>query len=617
MKKGKIELDKQSGEIRIRFPYDRTLLELVRALPRRRFSGDDKSWYVPLSSLPHVMKSLSPVDFTFSRDVMRAAEQEREQTKRQAVERAKIRKEEGATEPEPAAGLSLQPAELNARVRKVLRETFPDPIWIIGELSNWKPNMRRATFFELVERDVGEMMPHAKVRAVMFHEVHKRVAEQLRRMRSKVELRDGLRVRMMGRATLYDRSGSFQLQIEDIDPYYTVYAIIQQREVVLQELRRRGIAELNQQLALPIAPLRVGLITSEGSAACADFVDELQRSNFGFTLHLFDARMQGKNLEHTVSNALDYFAAHADEIDVVVIVRGGGARSELAHFDTLHLGLRLCNMPVPILCGIGHHQDRCIVDDVGRSFKTPTAVAQFLVSMVESVDRELDQLGQQLLPAAQQRVDAATQALTHSAENLAMAVQRLVRGADQQLHHHGQMLDSHTRARLRHERHQLSNEERTLSRAAQDRTRTAHRQLKHEAHTLDQRCRNKLRSANRELQHTRKRMARAAGQQLQHEQRSLDPLSQRFPRAAAALLRHQDQELAHLAALFDARDPKRVLQRGFALVRDTQGKIVKRANTVPPGQTLHITLAQGQLHVATQNNGAADNTETTPQEPHS
>jgi exodeoxyribonuclease VII large subunit len=414
-KVGRLEWAPDSGEVRIRFRYDPALVEAVRALPRRRFSREDRAWYVPRESVLVAMESLAPLGFEVTPEVAREAQREQRRRARAVEIKSQILEEEGAQADHPQAR-TYTPAELNTRVRVLLRRAFSSSVWVIGEMSGWRQAPGgRASFFELVEKDPRSAVHRARIRAVVFPEEHRRILQKIERMRESLDLEDGLQVRLLGRVDLYERSGSYQLRVEDIDPYHTLSHLVQRRELILEQLEDMGIAQNNPSLEVPLVPLRVGLITSQGSDAYQDFISELLLSGLGFQVQVYDARMQGRDLEPTVLAALEHFA-HSGGVDVVAIIRGGGSRTELSHFDSLPLAMALCQHPLPIICGIGHQADRCIVDDVVRSLKTPTAAAAWLVQRVRQVVAELDSAALRIEPAARRALDAARLELRHQAQ---------------------------------------------------------------------------------------------------------------------------------------------------------------------------------------------------------
>jgi exodeoxyribonuclease VII large subunit len=383
------------------------------------------------------------------------------------------------------------------------------------------------------------------------------------------------------------------------------------------------VRDLNLGLPMPALPLRVGLITSQGSDAAHDFLDELRRSGYGFEVSLYDARMQGKALEKTVVAGFEHFA-RAGGVDVVALVRGGGARSDLAHFNTLPIALAVCRHPVPVVCGVGHHLDQCVVDDLARSLKTPTAAAQFLVSLVREAVAELDnavtslragvrrcadlrraelqQEGRALEQHSRKGLSEAHRSLIHLAAQLGHGAAAQLKGSARALHELEGRLPASVELRLGRERRQMD-----AVRGSLDFARVA-RKLARRKLDLDE-ARERLAKALRavkarakELDAHRQSLVRVA--RALHARRSeLDQAQQRLRRASVALTQRQGEVLERLELRREAADPARVLARGFALVRDEHGKTVRRASEVLADARLVVSLAQGVLGVRVEDEG--------------
>ena len=612
MPRRRIEYSEATGELRLKFSYDAALIDLVRSLPRRRFSPDDKSWYIPGEYAAEVLEKLAVWDFDIPDAVQEMAAR--------GGRNARVRRMRRATRQD-----SLTPSELNLKVRQALRDAFEKDVWIVGEVSGWRPSNERS-FFELVERDPWSgNTPRARVKAVAFSGELDRIQEVMQRMKPPLRMGDGLQVRLLARVEVYERTGSYQLRIREIDPFYTISAMAQQRERVLEALDDLGISECNLKLALPEVPLRVGLITSVGSDAYSDFIQELAQSGHGFQVYVCDARMQGMRLERTVLKALDFFAVHRERVDVVAIVRGGGARTELSQFDTFQIGRSVCNLPVPILCGIGHHLDHSLIDDLTRSFKTPTAVGQALVERVRDFAALLDDLELAILPEATRRVierrlelEAVSRQVGREASLRLSARQTELGGFAAELGRWGV-------ARLRTERRALEVERLRLPMAARRGISEARRAVDNTTARLSpQQLARRLTSRRRALDDTRSRLVsavqrrvgrtgeldrmrarlKAAQVRTQRQRRELEEIEGRLSRAIRRHIARQRELAENLESRRAALDPVRVLERGFAWVTDEAGGILRDAERVAQGARLRVRLASGELE-ATRTDGVS------------
>jgi len=293
-----------------------------------------------------------------------------------------------ATEPPPAprGERSYSVAEFNRLLGSAVSELFPDDLWVEGEISNLTRSRVGHVYFDLVEPSEPGVASTAKISVVLFNQTKQIVNNQLKRQ-NVGRLVDGMAVRVRAAVDFYEARGSLQLRMTGIDPRYVLAAMAAERDALLHRLHAEGITARNGQLPMPLVPLRVGLVTSAGSAASADFLEELQASGLGFRVTACDTRVQGDLAPHTLVAALATVCRHP--VDVVVLIRGGGSRGDLAVFDNEELARSIADAPVPVLTGIGHEIDTSVADAVAHTaLKTPTAVAAELVRHVTAyIDR--------------------------------------------------------------------------------------------------------------------------------------------------------------------------------------------------------------------------------------
>ena len=174
-----------------------------------------------------------------------------------------------------------------------------------------------------------------------------------------------------------------------IDPHHTLGQLSVDRERVLQSLHKAGLLETNPSLQVPTVPLHIGLVTSDGSAAYNDFVNEISSSQYPFRISLAHSAVQGTEAEMGLVNAIQQLVD--TDVDVIAVVRGGGARTDLLAFDLESVARAVALAPIPVFSGIGHEIDRSIVDEVVHTaFKTPTACAAAIVQIVTAFDQQLN-----------------------------------------------------------------------------------------------------------------------------------------------------------------------------------------------------------------------------------
>ena len=269
-------------------------------------------------------------------------------------------------------------SELGDAINGSLRRSFGDGVWVRGEIQGWNERGPHAYFRLVEELDVGK----AVLNVQFFAPARARLRPLL--VKNRLQLADGLKVRIFGHLDFFAGSGQLGLKMSGIDPRFTLGEMALQRDDVLRQLRESGLYDANRTRRLAVAPLHVGVVTSVSSAAWADFTHEIERSGWAFNLRVIDVRVQGEWAVSMIAAAVKTLARRGD-LDVVVVIRGGGARSELATFDHADIALAIATSPLPVFTGLGHEIDRSVADEVAHSsLKTPTACAAALVEHVDA-----------------------------------------------------------------------------------------------------------------------------------------------------------------------------------------------------------------------------------------
>ncbi len=284
-------------------------------------------------------------------------------------------------------------SELNTLIRDVVTAGIPQAVWVCGEIQSYDRNKgKQHAFFELVEKSVGTHEVKARVGLVIWANTRPRIEAILKKAENAFELKDDIEVKFLCKVDFYPGFGQIRLIVENIDPVYTLGKIAQDRQKLIAELSQSGVFEKNKQLGVSPVPLNIGLITAFDSAAYNDFMDELVKSGYAFSVHMAKAVMQGKNCAPSVCAALKALS-DMDGLDVVVITRGGGSIAELACFDSKEIALAVASLRYPVVTGIGHEINTSITDLAANTFaKTPTAAAQVLVNRVRMFTTSLDEL---------------------------------------------------------------------------------------------------------------------------------------------------------------------------------------------------------------------------------
>jgi exodeoxyribonuclease VII large subunit len=365
----------------------------------------------------------------------------------------------GDDELDDAANPTYTVGELAEAINDALRRGFSDGVWVRGEISGWSDRGQHA-YFTLVDDDGTK----AAVNVQFFANARMRLRPLLQKHR--LRLADGMKVRVFGYLDYYGPTGRIGLKMTGIDPKYTLGDIAQSRDEVIRRLVADGLLDANKRRPLSPIPLRVGVVTSVGTAAWHDFHDELQRSALGFSLTVIDTRVQGEFAEQMITAAIVTLSQRVD-LDAMVLIRGGGARNELAVFDAERIARAIAASPVPVLTGLGHEVDRSVADEVAHTtLKTPTACAGELIARAARYSADAEAAFASIVRESRHALGAATNDLSETAHRIARRTHAAVERADERLAMRVDRLARSAPASLaREDRRLVDTGERVLARA--------------------------------------------------------------------------------------------------------------------------------------------------------
>lgn len=317
--------------------------------------------------------------------------------------------------------------ELNHLVRLAAESTLPDDYWIVAELSSVSPRANGHCYLEFVEKDQQSNALVAKAHGCIWRNNYQMLVPYFEQTTGQ-RFAAGLKVLVQVRVSFHELYG-YSLVVTDIDPTYTLGDVAERRRKIIKQLTNDGVVELNKQLPLPRPLMRLAVISSSTAAGYGDFSKQLEQSGFVFATKLFPATMQGDRVEASIIAALDAIAEEQAHWDAVVIIRGGGAVSDLNGFDTYELAANVAQFPLPVLTGIGHERDDTVIDLVANlRFKTPTAVAAFLIEkrreeteLLTTLARRLTDVAQTVPITERQRIDRLTSRLHVAAMHVGTA----------------------------------------------------------------------------------------------------------------------------------------------------------------------------------------------------
>lgn len=327
--------------------------------------------------------------------------------------------------------------ELNNLVREVIEENFDEEYWVTGELSDVSTPAFGGHFYgELVQKDEGSDRILARTRITCWARTY-----SLLRLRFQKEagetLRKGLQVKLLVKVNFHEQYG-YSLNVLDIDSTFTLGDLVKRRREILLQLEKDGILHDNQELSLPRLLRRIAVISSATAAGYGDFCNQLEQNEYGFhfDVQLFPAVMQGEHVPESIIAALEAIITPSSggdrgglPFDLVVIIRGGGASSDLSDFDSYELAACITQYPLPVMTGIGHERDETVLDLVAHTrVKTPTAAAAFIIDHQAQEAALLDNLYLRITRSAEERIQHEKQCLEHLRTVLPLLFTNFIQG---------------------------------------------------------------------------------------------------------------------------------------------------------------------------------------------
>lgn len=447
-----------------------------------------------------------------------------------------------------AAPISI--SALSSAIKQVLQRSIPPKVWLWGEVNSLMVRGGHC-YVDLVEKAAGSDAMVARIRCNIWQWNWRTISEKFRQATGE-ELRVGMTVQLLVQVD-YHELYSLSVNASDIDPTYTLGELQRRRLEIIARLKQRGLLMLNKQRVMPLLIKRIAIVSSPHAAGYSDFLHQLNGNPHGFTyrLTLFPAVMQGVQTEQSVTAALQSIAANAGEFDIAVIIRGGGATSDMYAFDSEQIATVCASMPLPVLSGIGHHRDECILDLVTHTaLKTPTAVADFIITHTLRTAERIDAIGRRMQQSVTARLNIAGNVLKTYGLRLPSATALLVQG----------------------ERHLLAN--------CAMRLRVSSLSLVADHRLMVERRRLQLNASTRQLLHL--------------ERNGLERRIHTIIPAAKALIQERKNRIELTSAKLAILDPRRLLARGYSITSH-QGRVITDPSVLSPGDTITTTFANGSI----------------------
>jgi len=464
-------------------------------------------------------------------------------------------------------------SELQGQVKGSLEDTFSEPIWVKAEISEMTINRSGHCYLDLVETERGTDTVIARCRATIWSYTFRMLRPYFETTTGQT-FSEGLKVLLQAKVEYHEVYG-FSLNIRDIDPVYTLGDLARQRREIIRRLEENGVFGMNKELELPMVPQRIAVISSPTAAGLQDFLDQLHNNTHRFVFYtkLFPAVMQGNEAPRSIMNALDLIFEYEDLFDAVVIIRGGGAQLDLACFDQYELAFNVAQFPLPVITGIGHDKDDTVVDLVAHTrMKTPTAVAEFLISGALQFSQELEELEKHFTGLVNDRLEENKDRLNEAADQLSLLVNQLIVKQSNRLDIARIHLVNRTSSFLKNQFSELK--QLTVDAKNQTNRYVAHQNhlLQHSGNMLNYSFRGQVLKSKNQLKQFQHLIKIRTIETIRTEKKNLNLI----------------QEKLRLV------DPQNILKRGYSLTM-LNGKIVKSVQTVKEGDLLETRLSDGTI----------------------
>lgn len=309
--------------------------------------------------------------------------------------------------------------ELNYILKEGIQGIFQGGVWVIAEISDLSVNQNGHCYLELIEKAEDTANIKARAKATIWSFTF-RILRPYFESVTRTRFSSGIKVLIFVSVEFHEIYG-LSLNVKDIDPSYTVGDLARQKQQIISRLTEEGVIDMNKGLELPVICRNIAVISSETAAGYGDFTKQLKHNSrgFKFKITLFQAYMQGEGTERSVVEALEKIFANHQQFDLVVIIRGGGSQAELNYFNNYNIAFHISQFPIPVFTGIGHDRDQTIVDLVAHtSLKTPTAVAEHILILMEGAANYQELLENKVISLASEYISDQKVNLSHLSNDL-------------------------------------------------------------------------------------------------------------------------------------------------------------------------------------------------------
>ncbi|HRS17866.1 MAG TPA: exodeoxyribonuclease VII large subunit [Bacteroidales bacterium] len=445
---------------------------------------------------------------------------------------------------------SITLLELAQAIELGIQTALPNSYWVVAEISELTVNSKGHCFLELIEKPEHNETIIAKLRATIWSYKFQ-LLQSYFYASTGIHLQTGLKVLICVKVEFHAVYG-LSVSIHDIDPVYTIGEEEKQRNEIIARLHDEGIFTMNKDLKLPVFPQRLAVISSAQAAGYQDFVKQIasNKNSLRVSITLFTAAMQGIETEQSIIKALNSIYEREHEFDAVIIIRGGGAKTDLRWFDNYTIASHIAQFPLPVITGIGHDKDISITDMVAHtSVKTPTAAAEFIISMGNALVSTIDNLHARLSDACNERIAEQKFTLQHILQELFHSNTLRTTIANNKLNNCIQKIKSASLFTIQKQKHFIEHISSNISPAIHALTHKHQQNLIHSAYKLQ------IHSHN--------------------------------------CILHNKQSLELLQTKIELHNPQRILSKGYSITTNAHGTIINSIDSVQPNDKLYTYIKDG------------------------
>jgi exodeoxyribonuclease VII large subunit len=506
-------------------------------------------------------------------------------------------------------------SDIAKRVQQILQPHIGKLFWVKAEISSGRE--RGGSFYcDLVETDESGKIT-AQMRCTIWNRDLTDIRRRFKEYDLDLKLDDGTAVGFQCSLQYHPQFG-LSLKAVGADPAFALGELELKKKEILNRLTKEGLLEPNKRLVVTILPQRIGLVTSKGSAACNDILKTFKSSSFGFKIFLADSTVQGLQTEVSVLKALD--ALERLNIDMVIIARGGGSKTDLFYLDNEAIARRIAGYKYPVWTGIGHETDISILDHVAnRHFKTPTAVAEDIVARFVEMKRHLNEAENRFRSTWLYRFDVDRKRLDDAKTGIVQGTRKLLDSTKSFLLGYATTLSSKVQERLTTEKSRIAVSRRMIATAPITLVKRANERLKEKSGRFTTSYKRQITDRQKDLLNLKKRFQpRRFLQRIRYEHECVcdwrDRFMQRFRseihirkqwtshlssqfrlEPIIAYLENEKTKLTNKGAALRSADPATSLKRGFSLVYTDGGDLVKSLSQIQVADVLKTEISDGRI----------------------